>query len=67
MLTYGMTIALYKCRSRPRRIAMNELIRMFETIWVSVAFAEAGEQGTAREFTGHDLHEVEDSQPCQAR
>ncbi|MEK6744352.1 MAG: hypothetical protein AABZ15_12110 [Nitrospirota bacterium] len=45
---------------------MKELIRMFETIWVSVAFAEAGEQEAAREFTGQDLYEAEETQTCQA-
>lgn len=45
---------------------MKELTRMFETIWISVAFAEAGEQETAREFMGMDLYEAESAETCQA-
>jgi hypothetical protein len=66
MLRYGMTIALYKSKSRPRRIAMKELIRMFDNIWISVAFAEAGEQETARKFMGPERFEAESAETCQA-
>ena len=66
MLTYGMAIALYQYRLRPRRIAMKELIRMFDNIWISVAFAEAGEQETARKFMGPELSEAESAETCQA-
>ena len=45
---------------------MKELIRMFETIWISVAFAEAGEQETARKFMGPELREAENTEICQA-
>ena len=31
---------------------MKKLIRMFEAIWISVAFAEAGEQETAMTIPG---------------
>jgi len=45
---------------------MKKLIRMFETIWVSVAFAEAGEQEAAQKFMGPDTHELECTETCQA-
>jgi hypothetical protein len=45
---------------------MNDLIRMFEAIWISVAFAEAGELETAREFMGPELYEADSSEICQA-
>lgn len=47
---------------------MKKLIRMFETIWISVAFAEAGEQETARKFMGRELEpcEAENAETCQA-
>ncbi len=45
---------------------MKKLIRMFETIWISVAFAEAGEQETARKFMGQELCEAEIAETCQA-
>lgn len=45
---------------------MKELIRMFEAIWVSVAFAEAGEQESAKSFLGPELCEVESAEACQA-
>jgi hypothetical protein len=44
---------------------MKELIRMFETIWISVAFAEAGEQETALKFMGPELREAENIEICQ--
>lgn len=44
---------------------MNELIRMFENIWISVAFAEAGEQETALKFMGPELCETESVETCQ--
>lgn len=45
---------------------MKELIRKFEAIWISVAFAEAGEQETAREFMGGtDMYEAENVESCQ--
>jgi len=45
---------------------MKELIRMFETIWISVAFAEAGEQETARKFMGPEQCDAEIAETCQA-
>ncbi len=45
---------------------MKELIRMFDNIWISVAFAEAGEQETARKFMGPELSEAESAETCQA-
>jgi len=45
---------------------MKELMRMFETIWISVAFAEAGEQETAQEFMGPVPSEAESVETCQA-
>ena len=45
---------------------MKELIRKFETIWISVAFAEAGEQETAQEFMGGtDMYEADKVESCQ--
>jgi hypothetical protein len=41
---------------------MNDLMKMFEAIWISVAFAEAGEQTTAREFMGPELCEAESAE-----
>jgi hypothetical protein len=45
---------------------MTDLMRMFEAIWISVAFAEAGEQKTAREFMGPEPCEAESVETCQA-
>jgi len=45
---------------------MKELIRQFEAIWISVAFAEAGEQETARTFMGPDPFDTEEAEICQA-
>ena len=44
---------------------MKELIKMFEAIWISVAFAEAGEQETARQFLDPELCEVDGAEICQ--
>ena len=44
---------------------MKELIRMFEKIWISVAFAEAGEQETARQFMGPEGCDAEVAETCQ--
>ena len=38
---------------------MKELFRMFEAIWISVAFAEAGEQETAMQFLEPELCDAE--------
>lgn len=45
---------------------MKELIRLFENIWISIAFAEAGEQETAREFMGPERCEAENAETCHA-
>jgi len=45
---------------------MNELLRMFENIWISVAFAEAGEHETAQKLMGTELCEAEAAETCQA-
>jgi hypothetical protein len=45
---------------------MKDLMRMFEAIWISVAFAEAGEQKTAREFMGPELCDAENAETCHA-
>jgi hypothetical protein len=34
---------------------MKELLRKFENLWVSVAFAEAGEYEASKEFLDHDV------------
>jgi hypothetical protein len=48
-------------------MAMKDLVRMFETIWISVAFAEAGEQETAQKFMGgKEMYEAENVESCQA-
>jgi hypothetical protein len=46
---------------------MKELIRKLETIWISVAFAEAGEQETARTFMDPEPCDTELAETCQAR
>jgi hypothetical protein len=38
----------------PRRSVMKELLKKFEDLWISVAFAEAGEHETSRAFMAHD-------------
>jgi hypothetical protein len=45
---------------------MRKFIQMLENIWISVAFAEAGEQKTAREFMGPRPCEAESAETCQA-
>lgn len=45
---------------------MKKLIRKLEAIWISVAFAEAGEQETAKKLLGPERYEVEDAEICQA-
>jgi hypothetical protein len=49
-----------------RRNIMKSLITMFDAIWISAAFAEAGEQETARTFMGPELCESESVVVCQA-
>ena len=44
---------------------MKDLIRAFEKIWISIAFAEAGEQETAEQFLGHELYEAESAETCR--
>ena len=44
---------------------MKNLINMFEMIWISAAFAEAGEQETARQLMGPELCEPEAAETCQ--
>jgi hypothetical protein len=44
---------------------MREFIQMLENIWISVAFAEAGEQKTAQEFMGPVPFEAENAETCQ--
>ena len=43
---------------------MTELIRMLETIWISAAFAEAGDPETAQEFMDPNLCETECADIC---
>jgi hypothetical protein len=45
---------------------MKDLMRMFETVWISVAFAEAGEQKIAREFMGPEQRDAESAETCHA-
>ena len=45
---------------------MKKLIRQFEAIWISVAFAEAGEQETARTFMGPEPCDTGETETCQA-
>ena len=44
---------------------MRALIGKFEAIWISIAFAEAGEQETAQQFMGPELYESESAETCQ--
>ena len=44
---------------------MKDLIKLFEKIWISAAFAEAGEQETAQQFMGPDRYEEENAVTCQ--
>jgi len=44
---------------------MKELLKKFENLWVSVAFAEAGEHETSRGFLAHDAFDEESSQIYQ--
>ena len=44
---------------------MKELIRKFEAIWISIAFAEAGEQETVQQFMDPELNESESAKTCQ--
>jgi|MudIll2142460700_1097286.scaffolds.fasta_scaffold677891_2 hypothetical protein len=44
---------------------MYELIKKFDAIWISVAFAEAGEQETAKTFLDSELCEVDGAEICQ--
>jgi hypothetical protein len=46
-------------------MAMKKLIRIFEAIWISVAFAEAGEQETAMQFLDPELCDAEVAEICQ--
>jgi hypothetical protein len=34
---------------------MKELLKKFEDLWVTIAFAEAGEYEASREFLDHDV------------
>jgi len=45
---------------------MKELIRQFEAIWISVAFAEASEQETARTLMGPEPCDAGIAETCQA-
>lgn len=38
---------------------MREFKKMFENLWIAVAFAEAGEQKTAMQFLEPELCDVE--------
>lgn len=38
---------------------MKELLKKFENLWVSVAFAEAGEHEASRELLAHDAFDEE--------
>jgi hypothetical protein len=44
---------------------MKELLKKFENLWVSVAFAEAGEHETFQELLAEEAHEA-NSEICQA-
>ena len=34
---------------------MKELLKKFEDLWITIAFAEAGEYEASREFLEHDV------------
>jgi hypothetical protein len=38
---------------------MKDLLKKFENLWVSVAFAEAGEHEASRELLAHDAFDEE--------
>jgi hypothetical protein len=44
---------------------MMELLKKFENLWVSVAFAEAGEHETSREFIAQDKFDEESQEIYQ--
>jgi hypothetical protein len=43
---------------------MKELLKNFENLWVSVAFAEAGEHETSRELLVGDAFDEESPEIC---
>lgn len=45
---------------------MKELLKKFENLWVSIAFAEAGEQKTSLEILSPDAHEERVAEICPA-
>jgi hypothetical protein len=43
---------------------MNDMIRKFEALWVSITFAEAGEHETSQQILAQDIHEAHDAEAC---
>jgi hypothetical protein len=52
----------YKQQIHLEEDAMKELLRKFEDLWVSIAFAEAGEHEASREFLVQEAFEVRDQE-----
>jgi len=46
-------------------MAMREFKKMFENLWIAVAFAEAGEQETAKTFLDSEVCDSEVAEICQ--
>ena len=45
---------------------MKELLKKFENLWVSVAFAEAGEHEAVQQLLTEAAHEAAGSEICPA-
>jgi hypothetical protein len=45
---------------------MKELLKKFENLWVSVAFAEAGEHEAFQELLAEESHDKADRDICPA-
>lgn len=45
---------------------MKELLKNFENLWVSVAFAEAGEYETLQQILAEEAHDEANREICPA-
>jgi hypothetical protein len=45
---------------------MKELLKKFENLWVSVAFAEAGEHETLQQILAEETHDETSGEICPA-
>lgn len=46
---------------------MKELLKKFENLWVSVAFAEAGEHEALQQLQAESAHDAANREICPAR